>query len=332
MTEQPPWGTPPEPYQQPGQSYGGQPYGGQPQQPPVQPQQGQGYYGQPGQQGQSGQSWPGQGDPYASQPSYGGYSEQGNYPGQQPAQPYLERDPYQQLSAGNLDQGAYQQQQPGYGQQPQYPYPGGGNAAYPQQQPGGYQPPRSNGLALAGAIVCFIPVLGLILSIIGRARANSLGGAGKVAGNVGIVLSLLFTGGAGFAVYKIGNSTAADPACISAEADTVKLTSTLNADAQALQDAESSGDSAKLQSAGQKFISDMRNLQQQLEAAQAKATHDNVRQAIQTFDTDLGTFLTGLQKVLSGDSSGGTAVTQTADKLQTDGDAVDNLCGNVGNG
>lgn len=318
MTE-PSWGTPPEPYQQPGQSYGGQSYGGQSssgqsyggqsyggqpyggqQQPPA--QQGQGYYAQPDQSGR--QPWP----------------------GQQPATPYLERDPYQQLSSGNLDQSAYQQQA-GYGQQPQY-----GAAGYPQQQPGGYQPPRSNGLALAGAIVCFIPVLGLILSIIGRARAKSLGGAGKVAGNVGIVLSLLFTGGAGFAVYKIGNSTAADPACISAESDTVKLSSTLNADAQALQDAENSGDNAKLQSAGDKFISDMKGLRQQLEAAQAKATHDNVRQAIQTFDSDLSTFLTGLQQVLGGDASGSTAVSQTADKLQTDGDAVDSLCGNVGNG
>lgn len=338
MTE-PPWGNPSESSGQPGQSQGGWP-----QQPPPPDQ---GYYPQPGQQGQSGQQWPGQQgqpgqsgqqwgqpDPYAGQqqqpyaapqqPSYGGYPDQGGYSGQQPATPYLERDPYHELSASNLDQGAYQQQS-GYGQQPGYPA-----AGYPQ--PGGYPAQQSNGVALAGAICCFIPVLGLILSIIGRAKAKSLGGAGKVAGNVGIVLSLLFTGGAAFAVYKIGNSTAADPACISAESDSAKLMSTLNTDAQSMQDAENSGDATQLTTAGDKFISDMRSLQQQLTADEAKATHDNVRVALKKFDTDLGTFLSGLQQSLKGDSSGDTATNAAGQRLETDGDAIDSLCGNAGNG
>lgn len=319
MTE-PPWGNPSEP-QQPGQSQGGWP-----QQPPPPDQ---GYYAQPGQQGQpgqSGQQWPGAPDPYgaqqqqygAQQQPYGGYPDQGGYAsGQQPTQPYV-------------DQSAYQQQ-PGYGQQQQFGYPGAGApSGYPQ--PGGYPGQRSNGVALAGAICCFIPVLGLVLSIIGRAKAKSLGGAGKVAGNVGIVLSLLFTGGAAFGIYKIGNSTAADPACISAESDSAKLMSTLNADAQSMQDAESSGDKTQLTTAGDKFISDMRGLQQQLTADEGKATHDNVRVAIKKFDTDLDAFLTGLQQVLSGDASGADATDKAGQALENDGDAIDNLCGNVGNG
>ncbi|WP_051452145.1 hypothetical protein [Actinospica robiniae] len=344
MTE-PSWGNPSEPLQQPGQSQGGWPQQQPPQQPPN-----QGYYAQPEQQGQ--QSWPGQPDPNASQqqppygappqqPSYGGYPDQGGYSGQQPTTPYLERDPYQELSASNLDQSGYPQQsgygqqQPDYGQQQQPGYPAGA-AGYAQPggwpQPGAYPAQRSNGVALAGAICCFIPVVGLVLSIIGRARASALGGAGKVAGNVGIALSLVFTGGAAFGIYKIGNSTAADAACISAESDSAQLVSTLSADEQGLQDAESSGDSTQLTTAGDKFISDMRSLQQKLTGDEAKATHDNVRLAIKKFDTDLDTFLTGLQQLLHGDSSGEASADAAGQRLESDGDALDNLCGNVGNG
>lgn len=308
MTE--PWEPPTEPYQQ-----GGPPYGWRQDAP----------------------------QPPAAPPYQDYYQPPAPPTRQRSSTPYLERDPYRELSAGNLEQEA-RQQSSGHRRAPD-PY-----QANPQPYPDPYETPRqrsretgeyrgssrpvkrSNGLALAGAIACFIPVIGLILSLIGRARAKSLGGAGRVAGNVGIVLSLLFTGGTGFAVYKIANSTAADPACLSAEADARELATTLTTDEQALKSADDSGDKAKITTAGGKFTGDLQNLVAQLQDAEAKATHDDVRQAIRSLSADLSTVATGLHQVLSGDTSNESTFDQASNRLQGDGDAVDNLCGNLSNG
>lgn len=226
-------------------------------------------------------------------------------------------DPGPQPNQANYDpsqQGGFAAPPPGYPLPPAPPAPGG------------------NGIALAGAIVSFIPVVGLILSIIGRVRAKALGGAGKTAGTVGIVLSVLFTGAAGFGVYKLANSTAADPACISAESDSRHLISTLSADESAMSTAEQNGDKSALTTAGNKFTSDIQSLSAQFAKDKAKATHDNVRTAISNFQNDLDAFAAGLQQLLNGDTSNQNATTAAGARLATDGNAVDNLCGNVTNG
>ena len=187
-------------------------------------------------------------------------------------------------------------------------------------------------MAVAGAVLSFVPLLGLLLSIIGLAKAKARNGGGRTAGAVGIVLSLLFTGGLGYGVYKIANSTAADPACLSAEADALKLTSTLNTDGTALNSASQGGDKARFTAAANKFVSDIDSLEGQLTKAQAQATHTDVRAAIGNLDADLSSFTAGMHQALSGDTSNEAATTQAVNRLQSDGDSLDSLCGDVANG
>jgi hypothetical protein len=229
--------------------------------------------------------------------------------------------------------------QPGPGQVPQgypapgSPQPGPGQAPYGYPAPGYYPAPKgSNGIALAGAITSFIPVVGLVLSIIGRVRAKALGGAGKTAGTVGIILSLIFTVGGGYGLYKLGNSTAADPGCISAEAAARSMNSTLSSDESAIATAEQNGDSSALDTAKNKFLSDFQGLKAKVDSAAAESKHGNVKAAIQAMGDDLANFNTEFQAIFAGTSTDTATLTQTASKLQTDGDALDNLCGNVTNG
>jgi hypothetical protein len=246
----------------------------------------------------------------------------------QPGQPYAGQP------GAYPDSGAY----PAPGAYP--PAEGGGYAGapgYPGAVPGpyGYQsvPAKpTNGIALAGAITSFVPVVGLVLSIIGAVRSRALGGAGKTAGTVGIVLSLLFTGGWGFLGYKLGNSTLADPGCISAEAHARALDSTLSSDEATLKADSGSGDTDQVHSDWQKLISDMSSGQADLEADAAKARHASVRDAIEKLNTDISTFVSEGQQYLAGDDSAPDSMVQTAEAMETDGDAVDSICGDATNG
>ena len=110
------------------------------------------------------------------------------------------------------------------------------------------------------------------------------------------------------------------------------LTSTLNTDGAALNSAKQSGDRSKFVTAANTFVGDIQKLKTGLDSAEATATHSDVRIAIQNLDTDLASFDTGMQQVLSGNTSNETATTQAVNRLQSDGDAIDSLCGNVTNG
>jgi hypothetical protein len=190
----------------------------------------------------------------------------------------------------------------------------------------------TNGLALAGAITSFVPLVGLVLSIIGAVRSRALGGVGKTAGTVGIVLSVLFTGGWGFLVYKIGNSTLADPGCISAEAHARSLDSTLSSDEATLKTDSDSADTDQVRADWQKLISDMSAGQSELQADESKAHHASVRDAISKLNTDIGMFVSEGRQYLNGDDSATDAMVQTAENMETDGNSVDSICGNVTNG
>jgi hypothetical protein len=231
-------------------------------------------------------------------------------------------------------------------QQPQFgaPVPPQFGAPVPGQfdpnamgAPGAYGYPvvpakQSNGLALAGAITCFIPLVGLVLSIIGFVRSKALGGAGRTVGMVGIVLSLIFTGGGGFLVYKLANSTLADPGCVTAETGVRNLLSTLEADNQALSTAEQSGDPAQLTTAEQKYITDMGSFKSIMDHSESISTHANVKAAISKIDSDLATFISQFQQLTSGSTSDTTALETSAQNLQTDGSALDGLCTNATDG
>lgn len=200
-------------------------------------------------------------------------------------------------------------QSPPYGQQPQYGQPQYGA---PGTYPGGYGPPpkQGNGFSVAGACLCIIPLLGLIFSIIGIAKSGSRGGAGRVLGIVGIVLSLLFAGGYAAAAASINSSTAADPGCISAEASSRQLASQMQSD---------SGNMTKEQA-------DMQSLESGLQHAQSIAVHQSVKNAIGKMASDLTGMTNALNAMQKGDTSQASAVDNYAKKLGPDGDAIDRIC------
>jgi hypothetical protein len=353
MSEQ--WGAGPQPPdpQQPGEGWPQQPpqqqSGGWPQQPeqqqsggwPQQPEQQQPGAGWPQQQPepQPGGAWPQQqpegaqfgGNPFPQQP--GAFPGSGEYPQPQQPQPGGFPQPEAYPGSGEFAQsGGFPQQQPfaGPGDYPGagIPYPAG--PGYPPPgYPGAPPPKQSNGFALAGAILCFLPIFGLIFSIIGLVRAKALGGAGRTAATVGIVLSVLFAGGYSFAIYKIGNSTAADPACISAENQVNAMQSKLSADeAQMKADQNTSAEASDFTDAA----NDLQTVKTSIDGDIGQATHANVKAALQTFDGDLGEMITDFNEIASGNSAGVTDLESRMNQMTTDGDNVDNLCGNAVNG
>src|SRR5215467_1451120 len=179
------------------------------------------------------------------------------------------QQPNEQPQYGQPQYGQPQYGQPPYAE-PQYAHPPyGGSGSYPPAKQG-------NGFAIAGIILAiFVPLLGLIFSIIGLVKSGARAGAGKALSIVGIVLSLVVGAGAAIAVALVANSvvhsTAADPGCITAEHDATQMGSTINADGTALTQDEHNA--SAFQSDLQKFQSDMQSLQGQLSSALAKAQH-----------------------------------------------------------
>lgn len=207
---------------------------------------------------------------------------------------------------------------------------------YDPNAPGAYgyapvQPSGSNGIALAGAITSFIPIVGLVLSIVGFVRAQALG-AGKTLATVGIVLSVLFNVGEGIGIYKVASSTAADPGCITAESGVRNLQSALTSDEQALNTAGQTGDQTQMTAAEQKFVTDMGSVKTIMDHSQSISTHANVKTAITKVDTDLTTFISQFQQIMSGSTTDTSSLESSAQSLSTDGDALDSLCGNTTNG
>lgn len=232
---------------------------------------------------------------------------------------------------------APQPPQPAFVPQPPHPpygmpEPYGSAGAFAGAPYGGAIPKQTNGLALAGAITSIIPIVGLVLSIIGLARVKTLGGAGRTAGVIGIVLGLLFTGGIGFGIYKLVNSTAADPACLTSEADILSMDAKITSDESAMSSAASSGDAAQQLTAANALLSDLQAIKADLDRDVAKATHADVKAKISILDDDLGTVTTDLKLMIGGDSSVQSSGLTAINQMETDANAVDKVCSNVTNG
>jgi len=218
-----------------------------------------------------------------------------------------------------------QQQWPGYAADPY----GGAYGAYAGAPygDGGVGPRPTNGAALAGAILSVLPPLGLVLSAVGLSRAKALGGAGKTAASVGLVLSLVFAGGYGVGIYELANSAAADPAC----ASVLATESRLSTDESALTSVESSGGGGSdAQSALGTEISELQTLKPELGEDAARATQADVRARIQAVEGDLGKMIVDLKAVEGGDDSALSALEGVAGQLQTDGAAMNSACGLAG--
>jgi hypothetical protein len=186
---------------------------------------------------------------------------------------------------------------------------------------------RSNTAAIAGAALSVVPILGMIVSILGLTRAQTLGGAGRTVATVGLVLSVVFTAGEAFAVYELGGSAPADPACVATQTDVDALQGRLSGDAAALAKDQASGDKAASTAAASALVIDLRSVKSALERNVGQATHANVRAGIQTFDGDLGTLISSVRQVESGDQAAMSQLQATVGKLRADGQSVDVLCG-----
>jgi hypothetical protein len=168
--------------------------------------------------------------------------------------------------------------------------PSQGQQAYPAPQP----QPGTSGLAIAGLILAFLMApLGFILSLIALFKT----GAGKRKGRglaiAGLIVSVLIMAGGLTVGLLVANSTVVDPGCTAGK--TAILDSANNADPKSLQGTVDS-----------------------LNAAAAKAKHDDVRAATKALADDYAQMLKGMQ---SGKMPDGIV-----EKVGTDGAKFDSLC------
>lgn len=183
---------------------------------------------------------------------------------------------------------------PQYPQAPEAPF-GGPGYTNPPANPG------TSGLAIAGFILAIlIAPIGFILSIIGLTQTGKGKQKGRGLAISGIVISLLLMGGGVAAVFAIGKtvSTIADPGCTAGKA-------------AIFDNSAKAADSATNKEGIQGMIAG-------LNAAAAKAKHDNVRAAMTTLSDDYTLLLKGMD---SGNIPAGIV-----DKIGVDAAAIDTLC------
>ena len=172
------------------------------------------------------------------------------------------------------------------GQQGQQGYP----AAPPQQS--------TSGLAIAGFILAIlIAPLGFILSLIAVFKTGKGRRKGRGLAIAGIIISVLIIAGVSSLVAVIANSTVADPGCTAGK--TAILNGASNPDAKSLQTTIDG-----------------------LNAAAAKAKHDNVRSSMKAL-ADVYTQL--LNATQTGNVPAGIQ-----DKVTADATTIDSLC-SIGN-
>lgn len=216
--------------------------------------------------------------------------------------------------------------QPQYGAQPPYGGQPGYGAPVGPGGYGGYAPPQDqkNGFAVAGLILFFTAVLGLIFSIIGLVKSGKIGGKGRALAIAGLVLSILAGIGWGVVVVKAANSTVLDPGCNSMRNSFNSLISKLQTDVTKM--STDGSDQTAMQADVASFTADIQTMKTDLDDALAKAQHQTVKDKLQATDDDVTTVLTGLKAAESGDVSQLSATEAAANRLKTDGDAVDSVC------
>jgi hypothetical protein len=294
---------------------------------------------------------PGRPRRHEQSPSHGQQAyEQQQQPYGQPS--YEQQQPYGQPSYGQSRQyPPYDQprQYPPYGQPPygnggqQPPYGGaggqyggpGGQYGGPGGQygggPGGQYPPpygperRGNGFAIAGIILAILLwPLGLVFAIIGLVKSRARAGAGKVLSIVAIVVAAVVGAATISFVAIVGNSTAADPGCISAENAFQSMTNKISSDDSAM--SADANNRAKEKADIKGFITDVQTLVTKLNAAEAEATHQSVRSTVGKASSDMSTMLSALQAVENGNTSQSSVLDNKASSMNGDGTAIDNIC------
>lgn len=167
----------------------------------------------------------------------------------------------------------------------------------PGQQ--GFPPPQpaqqgTSGLAVAGLILAFLLApIGFILSLIAIFKT----GAGKAKGRglaiAGVIVSVVVIGGSTALVLAAANSTVADPGC-------------------------TAGKEAILNSANNADPSNLQTVIDELNAAAAKAKHDDVRDAMKAIADDYTQVQNGTKT--------GQMPAGILDKVKADAQKVDDLC------
>jgi hypothetical protein len=176
--------------------------------------------------------------------------------------------------------------------------------AYPPP-PGVVPPPPAtvSGLAVAGLIMAFIfAPIGFILSIFGLLSAGKPGKTGKGLAIGGLVVSLLVMAGVGVVFALVGPTVSklADPGCTDGKAAITE-------------NVADGSDVVAYKASLQKSIDG-------LNAAAAKAKHDDVRDAMKAVADD---YTQLIQAIDAGDTA---KVGTLGDKVVADAEKVDSLC------
>ena len=170
------------------------------------------------------------------------------------------------------------------------------SAPYGQQGYPVAPPPQqgTSGLAIAGLILAFLVApVGFILSLIAVFKTGNGRSKGRGLAIAGIIVSVVIIGGVSALVAAAVNSTVADPGCTAGK--------------DAILQSSSTPDAAALQ----KTIDG-------LNAAAAKAKHDDVRAAMKALADDYTQLLSGTKT--------GNIPAGIVDKVTADGAAIDKLC------
>lgn len=199
-------------------------------------------------------------------------------------------------------------------------------AAYAGRPFGAAPSAFGNKAAVFGAALSVVPIVGMILSILGLARAQTLGGAGRTVATVGLVFSVAFTAGEAYGAYDVGGSTPTDPACVAAQGDLDAFQTRLSDDAAALSHAQATGDATAASAADSTLVTDLGAIRALLQRGVSQSTHADVRSGLQAFDADLGLLISSVRQVEDGDQAALGQVQSSVGRLHVDGQSVDALC------
>jgi hypothetical protein len=180
-----------------------------------------------------------------------------------------------------------------------YPAPGGYPTAAPAQQ-------GTNGLAVAGLILAFLVApIGFILSLIAMIQTSRRRQKGRGLAIAGLVISLLAMASGAVAIAVVAATvgknitTVADPGCTAGK-DVIMNTASMPSDPASVK--------AQLQTAVDG-----------LNAAAAKAEHDNVRNAMKALAGDYNQLVQAL-------NTGTAPPADLEQKVATDAEQIDSLC------
>ena len=188
-----------------------------------------------------------------------------------------------------------------------------------------------NSFATAGAITSFVPVIGLLLSLVGLFQSRGRR-AGKTVARIGVVLSLVFSaawGVAGYYGYRSAYAKVSDPGCVSADADFLGYSTQMQDDATAMADAAGSpggARSAGFTTAVRNYQADLAKLVADFDVDSVKADGSSLKTAIQTVSTDLTGLDTDFGYLATGDFAAATNLMDLNGKLITDFQSMESVC------